>query len=132
MTSLLQFDSPSPKPPHPNPTPRPTMQSMPSIGGSVVMFAGAMLGASGSSWAIRNGEAIPLVSVVAPIAAIVFTVAIVSLIIRLRQRMGSPLTDAETRRQWWILGVAFLSGSVGGLWVGLTMAAPVAANVGGP
>ncbi len=97
------------------------METMPSIGGSALMFSGAMLGASGTAWALRHGEPVPLVAILAPLIAAGLTIAVLSIILRMRAKMGSPMPAPAVRRQWATLFVFFLIGSIAGTWVGLRL-----------
>jgi divalent metal cation (Fe/Co/Zn/Cd) transporter len=97
------------------------METMPSIGGSTLMFSGAMLGASGTSWALRHGEPVPMIALLAPIVAALVTIAVLTGILRMRAKMGSPMPPAAARRQWATLFVFFIIGGIAGTWVGLRL-----------
>ena len=107
------------------------VETMPSIGGVVTLFMGAMIATSGSTWAVQHGQPIPWVVWLAPIAAVALTSLLLGLARLARQRMGVPMGPGAKARQRRFLVAAFLIGGLAGVWAGL-QAPPAAATTAEP
>lgn len=103
------------------------VETMPSIGGIVTLFMGAMVATSGSTWAVQHGQPIPWVVWLAPVAAVALTATLLSLAKVARQRMGVPYGPGALRRQRRVLLAAFLIGGLAGVWAGMQAPGPTPA-----
>ncbi len=94
------------------------VETMPSIGGIVTLFMGAMICTSGLTWALLHEQPIPWVVWMAPIAAVALTSLLLGLARLTRQRVGVPMGPGARARQRRFLVAAFLIGGLTGVWAG--------------
>jgi hypothetical protein len=102
------------------------VETMPSIGGIVTLFMGAMIATSGSTWAMQHSQPIPWIVWLAPVAAVALTSLLLGLAKVARQRMGVPYGPGALNRQRRVLLAAFLIGGLAGVWAGMQAPAPTA------
>jgi hypothetical protein len=94
---------------------------MPSVGGIVTLFAGALVGSAGTAWAVANSQPVPWSLAALPFLAFAVTWGILSAIASLRARHGVPLSPAARATQRRVLAAAWLIGLLVGTWTGWTM-----------
>ena len=107
---MTEPDPPPPPPGQPAPTPFP-----PSVGGSGLALISGMLFARHTLEVLLFGGQLPLGAWVVPAAMLAFVFVLLRLGMAARRRMGAVLDPRSVRRQWWIIGIAFAMGIVGGV-----------------
>lgn len=87
----------------------------PSVGGSGLALVSGMLFARHTLEVTVYGGSLPMGAWVVPAVMLAFVFVLLRLTMATRRRMGAVLDPRSVRRQWVVIGVAFLMGIGGGV-----------------
>ena len=87
----------------------------PSVGGSALSLVAGMLLARPLMDALVIGADLPLRAWGVPVGMLAFVVVLLQLSLEARRRIAGEPDPASVRRQWWVIGGAFVLGLGGGI-----------------
>lgn len=114
----MSAEEPTPGPPKPTRFP-------PSVGGSALSLVAGMLLARHTVEAVHFGVSLPVGAWLVPVAMLGFVVVLLQILMMIRRRMGVVVDPSSIRRQWWVIGVAFVLGVGGGVAFALLEPRPI-------